>query len=68
MQPQKAKDFVNNLKMLNNSLTGLIQNMRKDISMLENSIAENRRRLHRPYLDRSLRGTTLLESIGKFPN
>ncbi|MBW3544130.1 MAG: hypothetical protein KY428_00795 [Bacteroidetes bacterium] len=72
MQPQKAKDFVKNLRELNDSLAGLIKNLRKDITILEKSIAENRKYLNKsvnkPYLDKSLRGNDLLQGLREHIN
>ena len=68
MQPQKAKDFVKSLRELNAALSGLIQNLRKDISMLENSIAENRKSLQKPYLDKELKGNNLIQNLRKHIN
>lgn len=63
MQPQKAKDFVKSLRELNAALSGLIKNIRKDISVLEKSISENRKYLHKPYLGEELRGNKLRQSL-----
>ena len=63
MRSQKPNDFVKNLQQLNESLNGLIKNMRNDINKLENRIAENRRRLHKPYLDRRLRSADLIAEL-----
>lgn len=68
MQPQKAKDFVKSLRELNAALSGLIQNFRKDISILEKSIAANRRSLRKPYLDSELKGNKLIENLRKHIN
>ena len=68
MQPQKAKDFVKNLRELNDSLAGLIKNLRKDITILEKSIAENRKYLKKPYLDKQLRGNDLVQSLRQHIN
>ena len=68
MQPQKAKDFVKNLKELNDALAGMIKNLRKDITILEKSIAENRKYLKKPYLDKQLRGNELLQSLREHIN
>lgn len=68
MQPQKAKDFVKSLRELNAALSGLIQNFRKDISILEKSIAANRRSLRKPYLDHELKGNKLIENLHKHIN
>ncbi len=72
MQPQKAKDFIKNLRELNDSLAGLIKNLRKDITILEKSIAENRKYLnkpvHKPFLDKRLRGNELLQGLREHIN
>lgn len=68
MQPQKAKDFVKSLRELNAALSGLIQNFKKDISILEKSIAANRRSLRKPYLDNELKGNKLIENLRKHIN
>lgn len=63
MQPQKAKDFVKSLRELNAALSGLIKNIRKDISILEKSISENRKSLNKPYLGEELRGSKLRQNL-----
>lgn len=72
MQPQKGKDFIKNLRELNDSLAGLIKNLRKDITILEKSIAENRKYLNKsvnkPFLDKSLRGNDLLQGLREHIN
>lgn len=70
MQPKKAKDFVQSLRELNATLSGLIKNIRKDITILENSISRNRQSLHmnKPYLDKELKGNNLLQSLKKHIN
>lgn len=68
MQPQKAKDFVKSLRELNSQLSGLIQNLRKDITILEKNIAANRRVLQKPFLDNELKGNKLIESLRKHIN
>ena len=68
MQPQKAKDFIKNLRELNAALSGLIKNLRKDITILEKNIAENRKSLRKPYLDKELKGNNLLQSLHKHIN
>ena len=68
MQPQKAKDFVKSLRELNAALSGLIQNLKKDISSLEKSIAANRKALKKPYLDKELKGNNLLQNLRKHIN
>lgn len=68
MQPQKAKNFVKSLRELNAALSGLIQNIRKDITILENSIATNRKSLQKPYLDKELKGNNLVQSLRKHIN
>ncbi|WP_017730412.1 hypothetical protein [Nafulsella turpanensis] len=68
MQPKKAKDFVQSLRELNAALSGLIKNIRKDITILENSISQNRQTLQKPYLDKELKGNNLLQSLRKHIN
>lgn len=68
MQPQKAKNFVKSLRELNAALSGLIQNIKKDITILENSIAANRKCLQKPYLDKELKGNNLVQSLRKHIN
>lgn len=68
MQPQKGKDFVKNLRELNDALAGLIKNLKKDISILEKSIADNRRYLNKPYLDKRLRGNDLIQGLREHLN
>lgn len=68
MQPQKAKDFVQSLRELNAQLSGLIQNLRKDITILETSIAANRKVLKKPYLDNELKGNKLIQSLRQHIN
>lgn len=63
MQPQQAKDFVKSLRELNAQLSGLIRNIRKDITILEKNIAANRRVLQKPYLDNELKGNKLIQSL-----
>lgn len=68
MQPQKAKDFVKNLRELNDALAGLIKNLRKDITILEKSIENNRKYLNKPYLDKRLRGNDLIQGLREHLN
>lgn len=68
MQPQKGKDFVKSLRELNAALSGLIKNIRKDITILENNISANRKSLHKPYLDKQLRGNKLIEGLREHIN
>lgn len=68
MQPQKAKDFVKNLRELNYALASMIKNLRKDITILEKSIAENRKYLNKPYLDKRLRGNDLIQGLREHIN
>ena len=68
MQPQKARDFVKNLKELNDALASMIKNLRKDITILEKSIANNRRYLNKPYLDKRLRGDDLRQALREHIN
>jgi hypothetical protein len=68
MQPQKGKDFVKNLRELNDALAGLIKNLKKDITILEKSIASNRQYLNKPYLDKQLRGNDLIQGLREHLN
>ncbi|EMR01942.1 hypothetical protein [Cesiribacter andamanensis] len=68
MQPQKGKDFVKNLRELNDALAGLIKNIKKDITLLEKSIASNRQYLNKPYLDKQLRGNDLIQGLREHLN
>ncbi|AHM62169.1 hypothetical protein D770_19590 [Flammeovirgaceae bacterium 311] len=68
MQPQKAKDFVKNLRELNDALAGLIKNLRKDITILEKSIEDNRKYLKKPFLDKRLRGNDLIQGLREHLN
>jgi hypothetical protein len=68
MQPQQGKNFVKSLRELNAALSGLIKNIRKDITTLENSISANRKSLQKPYLDKELRGNNLVENLRKHIN
>lgn len=68
MQPQKAKNFVKSLRELNAALSGLIKNIRQDITTLERNIAANRQSLQKPYLDKDLKGNNLLQSLKKHIN
>ena len=70
MQPKKAKDFVQSLRELNAALSGLIKDIRKDITVLENSISKNRQSLqmHKPFLDKELKGNNLRQSLRKHIN
>ena len=68
MQPKKGKDFVKSLQELNAALSGLLQNMKKDVKTLERGIEANRKTLKKPYLDRELRGNFLLQNLRKHKN
>ena len=70
MQPKKAKDFVQSLRELNAALSGLIKDIRKDITILESSISKNRQALqmNKPFLDKELKGNNLLQSLRKHIN
>jgi hypothetical protein len=68
MQPQKAKNFVKSLRELNAALSGLIKNIRQDITILEKTIASNRQALHKPYLDKELRGNNLIQHMKEHIN
>ncbi len=68
MQPKKGKDFVKSLQELNAALSGLLQNMKKDVRFLESSIAANRRALKKPYLAKELKGNQLLKSLREHKN
>jgi hypothetical protein len=68
MQPQKAKNFVKSLRELNAALSGLIKNIRQDITILEKTIATNRQTLQKPYLDKELKGHNLVQSLKKHIN
>lgn len=68
MQPKKAKNFVNSLRELNAALSGLIKNIREDITYLEKSIAASRQTLHKPYLDKELKGDNLIQNLKKHVN
>lgn len=68
MQPKKGKDFVKSLQELNAALSGLLQNIRKDVKTLESSIAANRQSLKKPYLDGELKGNKLLQNLRKHIN
>lgn len=68
MEPQKGKDFVKSLRELNAALSGIIQNIRKDITYLEKSLAQSRQVLRRPYLDKKLKGSELNNSVNRYPN
>lgn len=68
MQPKKAKNFVQSLRELNAALSGLIKNIREDITHLEKTIASNRQTLHKPYLDKELKAHNLVENLKKHIN
>ena len=68
MQPKKAKDFVKSLQELNATLSGLLQNIKKDVKFLESSIAANRQVLKKPYLDNKLKGNKLRQSLREHIN
>ena len=68
MQPKKGKDFVKSLQELNAALSGLLQNMKKDVKILEKGIEANRKALKKPFLDRELRGNLLLQNLRKHKN
>ncbi len=68
MQPQKGKNFVKSLRELNAALSGLIKNIRQDITILEKSIASSRQSLQKPYLDKELKGNNLRQSLKEHIN
>lgn len=68
MQPKKGKDFVKSLQELNAALSGLLQNMKKDVKILERGIEANRKVLKKPFLDKELRGNLLLKNLRKHKN
>lgn len=68
MQPKKAKNFVKSLRELNAALSGLIKNIREDINHLEKSIASNRQTLQKPYLDKELKASNLIQDLKKHIN
>lgn len=68
MQPKKAKNFVKSLRELNAALSGLIKNIREDITYLEKTIASSRQTLQKPYLDKELKGNKLIEDLKKHIN
>lgn len=57
-----------NLRELNDALAGLIKNLKKDITILEKSIASNRQYLNKPYLDKQLRGNDLIQGLREHLN